>query len=112
MPLDTTASKHERSLAAYFVRAIRENRLCLRLTSEERPTMKDVAMELEGLRRYTKHPWCQTQQCQDEETIELITEQTSDLYAINMTTNFMASREFSSQQSLDSRMMLQIHSPR
>ncbi|PHT68927.1 hypothetical protein T459_28414 [Capsicum annuum] len=138
MPLDTTASEHERSLAAYFVRAIRENRLfqvletqatregsfeqcqgvaelsnrCLRLTSEERPTMKEVAMELEGLRRYTKHPWSQTQQCQDEETIELITEQTSDLYAINMTTNFMASREFSSQQSLDSRMMLQIHSPR
>uniref|UniRef100_A0A3Q7J0X7 Protein kinase domain-containing protein n=1 Tax=Solanum lycopersicum TaxID=4081 RepID=A0A3Q7J0X7_SOLLC len=138
MPLDTTASEKERNLAAFFVRSIKENRLfqvletrvlregsfeqcqgvaelakrCLRLTSEERPTMKEVAMELEGLRKFTKHPWSKTQQCQDEESIGLITEQTLDLYAINMNTNFMSNGEFSGQQSLDSRMMLQIHSPR
>lgn len=138
MPLDTTASEHERNLAAFFVKSIKENRLfqvlethvlregsfeqcqgvaelakrCLRLTSEERPTMKEVAMELEGLRKFTKHPWSKTQQCQDEETLGLITGQASDLYAINMTTNFMANGEFSGQQSLDSRMMLHIHSPR
>uniref|UniRef100_M1CM71 ATP binding protein n=1 Tax=Solanum tuberosum TaxID=4113 RepID=M1CM71_SOLTU len=138
MPLDTTASEQERNLAAFFVRSIKENRLfqvlesrvvregsfeqcqgvaelakrCLRLTSEERPTMKEVAMELEGLRKFTKHPWSKTQQCQDEESLGLITEQTLDLYAINMNTNFMSNGEFSGQQSLDSRMMLQIHSPR
>ncbi|KAK4709486.1 hypothetical protein R3W88_030411 [Solanum pinnatisectum] len=138
IPLDTTASEDKRNLAAFFVRSIKENRLfqvletrvlregsfeqcqgvaelakrCLTLTSEERPTMKEVAMELEGLRKFTKHPWSKTQQCQDEESLGLLTEQTLDLYAINMNTNFMSNGEFSGQQSLDSRMMLQIHSPR
>ncbi|XP_060168869.1 wall-associated receptor kinase 2-like [Lycium barbarum] len=138
LPLDTAASEHERSLAAFFVRSIKENRLfriletqvlregsfeqcqgvaelakrCLRLTSEERPTMKEVALELEGLRKFTKHPWSQTQESQDEETLGLITEQTSDLYANNITNDFIPSGEFSGQQSLDSRMMLHNHSPR
>ncbi|KAK7385116.1 hypothetical protein VNO78_30827 [Psophocarpus tetragonolobus] len=30
---------------------------CLRLRGEERPSMKEVAMELEGLTRMEKHPW-------------------------------------------------------
>nr|DAD42617.1 TPA_asm: hypothetical protein HUJ06_000847 [Nelumbo nucifera] len=30
---------------------------CLNVKGEDRPTMKEVAMELEGLRRYNKHPW-------------------------------------------------------
>ncbi|PRQ33188.1 putative protein kinase RLK-Pelle-WAK family [Rosa chinensis] len=30
---------------------------CLMIKSEERPTMKDVAMELEGMRIMAKHPW-------------------------------------------------------
>ncbi|ONI11230.1 hypothetical protein PRUPE_4G094000 [Prunus persica] len=30
---------------------------CLRLKGEERPTMKDVAMELEGMRIVANHPW-------------------------------------------------------
>ncbi|GKU98405.1 hypothetical protein SLEP1_g11416 [Rubroshorea leprosula] len=32
-------------------------KICLSIKGEERPTMKEVAMELEGLRRMTKHPW-------------------------------------------------------
>ncbi|KAL5805087.1 hypothetical protein ACOSQ3_031887 [Xanthoceras sorbifolium] len=32
-------------------------RRCLRVKGEERPTMKEVAMELEGLRRMHKHQW-------------------------------------------------------
>ncbi|KAI4332022.1 hypothetical protein L6164_016965 [Bauhinia variegata] len=30
---------------------------CLRLKGEERPSMKEVAMELEGIRRMHEHPW-------------------------------------------------------
>ncbi|KAL0336748.1 UNVERIFIED_CONTAM: Wall-associated receptor kinase [Sesamum calycinum] len=81
-PLAPTKSEEERNLATYFIMSIKENRLfqivdprilregsleqvqavgelvkrCLNLRGEERPTMKEVAMELEGLRRNTKHP--------------------------------------------------------
>ncbi|KAJ0087105.1 hypothetical protein Patl1_08238 [Pistacia atlantica] len=30
---------------------------CVRVKGEERPTMKEVAMELEGLRIMVQHPW-------------------------------------------------------
>ncbi|KAK7250667.1 hypothetical protein RIF29_33237 [Crotalaria pallida] len=33
---------------------------CLRLKGEERPSMKEVAMELEGIRKMEKHPWTKT----------------------------------------------------
>ena len=33
---------------------------CLRLTGEERPSMKEVAMELEGIKLIEKHPWINT----------------------------------------------------
>ncbi|KAL6206516.1 hypothetical protein ACLB2K_023764 [Fragaria x ananassa] len=35
-------------------------RRCLRVTREERPTMKEVSMELEGMRISAKHPWGKT----------------------------------------------------
>ncbi|KAG2708908.1 hypothetical protein I3760_05G214600 [Carya illinoinensis] len=75
--------KKDRSLAMYFNSAVKENRLhqilddqivndgninaidevaniakwCLSVRGEDRPTMKEVAMELEGLRIMGKHPW-------------------------------------------------------
>ncbi|KAJ6391749.1 hypothetical protein OIU77_025672 [Salix suchowensis] len=76
-------TKEERSLAMLFLSALKEDRLfqiledciakegnveqvhkvarlvktCLRVKGEERPTMKEVAMELERLRMVGKHPW-------------------------------------------------------
>ncbi|XVF64454.1 hypothetical protein PTKIN_Ptkin09bG0171200 [Pterospermum kingtungense] len=75
--------EEERNLAMHFVSALKENLLfriidhnvlleenieqikevaklakrCLRVRGEERPSMKEVAMELEGLRAMAKHPW-------------------------------------------------------
>jgi serine/threonine protein kinase len=73
----------ERNLSAYFLCALKKDRLvhilqdsmvkqdnirqlkgvaniakkCLRVKGEGRPNMKNVAMELEGLRTSAKHPW-------------------------------------------------------
>ena len=73
----------ERSLVTYFLLSLKENRLfevlekhitnegnakqlkevanivkkCLKLKGKDRPTMKEVATELEGLRRMEKHSW-------------------------------------------------------
>ncbi|KAI4323924.1 hypothetical protein L6164_023497 [Bauhinia variegata] len=75
--------QEKRSLAMHFLNAFKENCLfdviesgivkdenkeevmevaalasrCLRVTGEERPSMKEVAMELEGMMMMNKHPW-------------------------------------------------------
>ena len=92
----------ERSLVKYFLLYFKENRLfevlekyianegnakqlkevanlakkCLRLKGEDRPTMKEVAMELESLRKMEKHSWVNVNS-NFEETKHLIAE-TSD----------------------------------
>ncbi|KAF8006406.1 hypothetical protein BT93_K0647 [Corymbia citriodora subsp. variegata] len=50
---------------------------CLRVKGEDRPTMKEVAMELEGLMRVMdKHPWV-NQSCDLEEAEQLLGERSS-----------------------------------
>ncbi|KAG2708901.1 hypothetical protein I3760_05G214200 [Carya illinoinensis] len=84
--------KKDRSLAMYFNSAVKEDRLhqilddqivndgninaidevaniakwCLSVRGEDRPTMKEVAMELEGLRIMGKHPWVKADLCTEE----------------------------------------------
>lgn len=109
-PLSNTKIDHEKSLSTFFVVAMRENRLfqildarvlregsleqlqsvgelvkrCLKMHSEERPTMKEVAMELESARKFNKHPWIQQEV--EEETVGLMNEESSDLYSVSINT--------------------------
>ena len=106
--------EEERSLAMYFISFLKDNRLfeilekhivkegkaehlkevahlakrCLRLKGEDRPTMKEVATELEGLRKVEMHSWANVDS-NSEETKFLLGE-TSNSYkynAINKSTN-------------------------
>ncbi|KAL8517233.1 hypothetical protein ACS0TY_015456 [Phlomoides rotata] len=105
-PIDMERSQEERNLTTYFIMAMKENRLfqvldprvvregsldqlqaiaelikrCVRLNGENRPTMKEVAMELEDLRKFNKHPWANLPVI-DEESIGLMNGGSSDLYA-------------------------------
>ncbi|KAL5776882.1 hypothetical protein ACOSP7_009808 [Xanthoceras sorbifolium] len=91
--------EEERSLVMYFLFSLKAGRLfeildngivnddnreqirevgelarrCLRVKGEERPTMKEVAMELEGLRRMDKHQWDKVE-VNIEETEHLLSE--------------------------------------
>ncbi|KAJ9554051.1 hypothetical protein OSB04_018096 [Centaurea solstitialis] len=89
--------ENERNLAMYFLSSLKEGRLfqvlddqhlvlnegiipheiiiisrlaerCLRMNGDERPTMKEVAMELEGIlaSMIEKHPWVQTTSNEEE----------------------------------------------
>ncbi|KAL0426229.1 UNVERIFIED_CONTAM: Wall-associated receptor kinase-like 1 [Sesamum latifolium] len=133
-PLSTGTTEKERNLATYFITSIKEDRLfqileprilkegnleqlhavaelvrsCLKLNGEERPTMKEVTMELERLRKRSSHPWAQHEI--HEESIGLTTED-SDLYTVPTNLDFSTS-EYSGQHSLDSRMVHPINSPR
>ena len=99
--------ENERSLAISFISFLKDNRLfeilekhiakegkaeqlkevanlakrCLRLKGEDRPTMKEVATELEGLRKVEMHLWVNVDS-NSEETKFLLGE-TSDSYKYN-----------------------------
>ncbi|KAK1355681.1 putative wall-associated receptor kinase-like protein 16 [Heracleum sosnowskyi] len=110
-PICMANPQEERNLATYFVTSLKENRLlqiieprlvkegtfdqlqkaaqlvkrCLNLNGDERPTMKEVTMEIESLRKYTKHPWANEHG--NEDTTSLIGHtkiQHSDLYEIQL----------------------------
>ncbi|KAL1834241.1 hypothetical protein ACET3Z_003892 [Daucus carota] len=86
-PICMANPEEERNLATFFVTSMNKNclflileprivkegtpdqlekaallvRRCLNLNGEERPTMMEVAMELQNLRGFTKHPWANQQ---------------------------------------------------
>ncbi|KAK1411255.1 hypothetical protein QVD17_37802 [Tagetes erecta] len=100
-------TNEEKNLATYFVKSVKGNRLfeiveprllrectfeqlwaigdlikrCLSFAGDDRPTMKEVAMELEGLRKFTTHPWVQQQPYNDTRSLVHEVEQ-SDLYDV------------------------------
>ncbi|KAJ0442185.1 putative protein kinase RLK-Pelle-WAK family [Helianthus annuus] len=105
-PLCMERTEEERNLAAHFIMSLKEDRLfqileprvvregtleqlqqigalvkrCLSLTADERPTMKEVTIHIEGLRKFTQHPWVTRHG--DEENSNLLNAegQESDLY--------------------------------
>ncbi|WOG96043.1 hypothetical protein DCAR_0415373 [Daucus carota subsp. sativus] len=133
-PISMENSGEEKNLATYFITSLKENRLfqvldrrvvregsmdqlqnaaqlvkrCLSLNGEERPPMKDVATEMESLRKLTKHPWAN--QHGTEETTSLIVDreiQHSDLYEIQLTTH----GENNSEQYSSSTTVSLLHQP-
>ncbi|KAK2980034.1 hypothetical protein RJ640_020060 [Escallonia rubra] len=136
-PLCLERSQEERNLAKYFNMSVKENRLfhileprvvregtleqlqivaelvkkCLNMNGEDRPTMKEVAMELEALRKFTKHPW--VNQHDHEETLSLLSENgQSDLYTVQLSP-LNNNPDISGQYSLDSsQLMFPANSPR
>ncbi|XP_040996204.1 wall-associated receptor kinase 2-like [Juglans microcarpa x Juglans regia] len=90
--ISTNRPETYKNLAMYFVSTVKEDRLlhilqdhivnegnieplkevanlakgCLRLRGEDRPTMMEVAMELEGLRNMEKHTWGKDNQTTEE----------------------------------------------
>ncbi|XP_043700149.1 wall-associated receptor kinase 1-like [Telopea speciosissima] len=105
--------ENERNLAKHFVTSMKENsvweilesrvlregnneqiyevmelaRRCLGVKGEERLTMKEVAMELEGLRKYFKHPWV-LQNPEEVESLLYGDQPISDLDSHNNSINY------------------------
>ncbi|OIT32886.1 PREDICTED: wall-associated receptor kinase 2-like [Nicotiana attenuata] len=121
-PISRDRNGEDKNLAEYFVLSMRKNQLfqildrrvvregsleqlqkvaelvksCLHLHGENRPTMKEVAMELESLRKFTKNnPWPNGHGHEENE------DEVSDLYTIPIDSN-TGINNFSGQYSSNS----------
>ncbi|CAA2967364.1 Serine threonine kinase [Olea europaea subsp. europaea] len=73
---------------------------CLKLNGEERPTMKEVAMELERFRKHNVQTWIQQEIPQKSVALGLTTEE-PDLYQVSINSEFVIG-EFSEQNTMES----------
>ncbi|XP_074275219.1 wall-associated receptor kinase 5-like [Silene latifolia] len=130
LPLSLERKIEERNLAAYFLHAMKEDRLlevldpqlvseasdeeqlfdvaklvknCLSVKGEDRPTMSEVAARLEGLKNRINHPWLG--QSYDDST-SLLGHQ--DLYPICSSDNNPSTGEASGQNA----MLIEMSQPR
>ncbi|XP_074275222.1 wall-associated receptor kinase 17-like isoform X1 [Silene latifolia] len=130
LPLSLERKIEERNLAAYFLQAMKEDRLlevldpqlvseasdeeqlfdvaklvknCLSVKGEDRPTMSEVAARLEGLKNRINHPWLG--QSYDDST-SLLGHQ--DLYPICSSDNNPSTGEASGQNA----MLIEMSQPR
>ncbi|GJS04779.1 wall-associated receptor kinase 5-like protein [Tanacetum coccineum] len=106
-PIGSDRINDEKNLATYFVNSVKGNRLfeiveprllregtleklqavgnlvkrCLNTQGYDRPTMKEVAVELDGLRKITTHPWIR-QTSQETKSLVVLEVEESDLYDV------------------------------
>ena len=104
-PISFNSSEEKISLAMHFLSSLKQDRIfeaiqvgilndenkkeikgvailtarCLRLRGEERPSMKELAIELDGIRLMEKHPWNDTEQ-NYEESQRLLHEASCSIY--------------------------------
>ncbi|KAF5198556.1 Wall-associated receptor kinase [Thalictrum thalictroides] len=131
-PLCLERSQEERNLASYFITSLKENQLfqllqagiltegnteqihavaelakrCLSLKGEERPLMKEVAAELEGLIGFARQSLIRPRNVKTESAEY----EQGDLYAVP--SGFYNSDGASGQYSLDIKMMQSMNVPR
>ncbi|ONI11225.1 hypothetical protein PRUPE_4G093500 [Prunus persica] len=123
--------EEERNLASFFVCSMDEGRLyqildddianernietlqnvadlakrCVRLKGEDRPSMKEVAMELEGMRIAAKHPWGKDDICA-EETEYFLGSPNSDTYLLNVRADCGPSGTSSGYDSMQNQLLM------
>ncbi|KAL7102104.1 hypothetical protein ACP275_08G098500 [Erythranthe tilingii] len=132
-PVSTENSEEEINLATYFVACMKENRLyqiieprimkegsleqisavgevvkrCLESKGEERPTMKEVSMELERLRKYNDMHSHKQEEKIPRRNIGLTGEQQPDLYPVPINPDFSYG-----QYNTESELFHAINTPR
>ncbi|GJS39282.1 wall-associated receptor kinase 2-like protein [Tanacetum coccineum] len=136
-PLCMERSQVERNLATHFLvslstnnlfqildpRVVREGSLeqleaiaslvkrCLNMNGYDRPTMKEVAMELERLRKFTKNPWFN--QHGNEDGLTRMSEgESSDLYSDSINPNVHSIESSSQYSSEQIRSLYPLYKPR
>ncbi|CAL2252458.1 unnamed protein product [Prunus armeniaca] len=123
--------EEERNLASFFVCSIDEGHLyqildngianernietlqnvaelakrCVRLKGEDRPSMKEVAMELEGMRIAAKHPWGKDDICA-EKTEYFLGSPNSDTYLLNVRADCGPSGTSSGYDSMQNQLLM------
>ncbi|KMT11758.1 hypothetical protein BVRB_5g104620 [Beta vulgaris subsp. vulgaris] len=131
-PLCSERKMEERNLATYFIVSMKEDRLmeildpqlvreaseeqlvtmaklvkkCLNIKGEDRPSMKEVALELEGLKKQNRHPWAEQKY---EETTGLIGQH--DLYPVPSNGD-PGSKELSRQNPMQMDIVTEMNNPR
>ncbi|KAJ0520873.1 putative protein kinase RLK-Pelle-WAK family [Helianthus annuus] len=139
-PIDAQRGLEDTNIATYFVKAKKQNRLhgildhqvvkeatddqlkaacdlacrCLNQVGGNRPSMKDVTMELETLRKFSKqHPWISEENYTITHSLTIESEE-HELYTVPLVSNSNSDTfgEYSSSTMGMKEIMLHVQSPR